>query len=221
MRLLSIFCYICLGLLLLPLASCANHSFTGNGNWVTQSRSVAKFDRINISGHFRLVYQDQQPHALQVSADSNLLPYVQTTVKNGELLISTKPGAQLRSSKTITLHLSSESLEQVTANGSNQIKLSGLRERWLRVNASGGDRIALEGKVDEAVYDCHGAAKIDASKLSTIDTTVKMTGAGEVVAMAKQQLDADVSGLSKVRYIGTPKVNQHIIDDATVEPLSA
>ncbi len=221
MRFLTILCCVCFSMLLLVLSSCANHSYTGNGEWTTQSRSVGKFDRINVSGHFRLVYQDHQSQALQVSADSNLLPYIQTTVKNGELIIDTKPGAQLRASKTITLHLSSESLEQLTANGTNEIKLNGLHERWLRVNASGGDRIALQGEVREAVYDCHGFAKIDASNLSTVDTTVKMSGAGEVIARAKEQLDADISGMSKVRYIGSPKIKRHILDDATVEPVTA
>jgi hypothetical protein len=220
MRLANRF-FLC-GILILTLISgCANNLHTGNGKWVTQSRSVPKFDRLNVDGHFKLVYEDHHPRALQVSADENLLPYIRTVVTNGELMISIKPGVRLRTSRVITLHVGSESLEQLTAQGTSDIQLKDLREDWLRVNARGGDVISLQGEVKEAVYDCQDVVKIDASKLATVDTMVKMSGASQVVAHVDERLDVNLSGMAKVSYMGQPKLSTHILDSAEVVSVSA
>ena len=179
---------------------------TGNGQWVTQDRPLAAFDRIKLIGHFKVVYHDHRSRHLSVSADKNLLPFIRTRVEDGELTVDVKPGARLRSSRTITLHLNNPSLHEVNTAGSNEIELSNLKEDWLRVHAYGGGKIALRGQVNEALYVASGNTHIDASRLKTEETSVKMRGVGDLVASVDKTLKVNLSGVATVSYRGEPKV---------------
>ena len=93
-----------------------------------------------------MVYHDHRSRHLSVSADKNLLPFIRTRVEDGELTVDVKPGARLRSSRTITLHLNNPSLHEVNTAGSNEIELSNLKEDWLRVRAYGEERLLCVGR---------------------------------------------------------------------------
>jgi hypothetical protein len=199
------------------LLSCGSYLHEGNGQWVTQERQLLPFDRIKLVGHFKVLYHDHQSRHLSVSADKNLLSYIRTRVQNGELIVDTQPNARLRSSKTITLNLSNESLQEISSSGSNEIQLSNLKENWLRVHSKGGDKIALQGQVKEVLYDSSGVAHINAAQLQTEETSVKMRGAGDVIASANKALSVDLSGRAKVKYLGEPKVSSTLRGNAKVE----
>jgi hypothetical protein len=203
------------------LSGCSSHVYRGDGHWVTQKRPVAVFDRINISGHFKLLYQDHLRSHLSVSGDKNLLPFVRTVVKNGELVIDTQPGARIDPSKVITIHLSNETLEQLSSSGVNEIDLTQLRENVLHVNASGGEKVSLQGRVNDVVYNCSGVSRIQANRLVARDAGVRLSGASVLNAYVNHRLDVNVSGAAKVRYTGSPEVVSHVSGMASVLPSQA
>ncbi len=208
----GVLCVVCC-----VLTSCGSYLHTGNGQWVTQDRPLAAFDRIKLVGHFKVIYHDNRSRHLSVSADKNLLPYIRTRVESGELVVDVKPDARLRSSKTITLHLNNPSLHEINTAGSNEIQLSDLKEEWLRVHAYGGDKIALHGQVKEVLYVTSGNTHIDAARLKTEETSVKMRGAGDLVASVDKTLKVNLSGVATVSYRGEPKVSSTLTGVARVK----
>jgi hypothetical protein len=213
MRLIKSFLLV---LLSMALLSCGSELKTGSGHWVTQTRSVAPFDRVSLNGHFKLNYADHQQPGITVSADDNLLPFIHTVVKNGELTINVDPNVRLNASNVITVHLASRHLQSITSSGSNEIQLSGLQEPWFRVKSQGGDHIELQGDVKEVLYDCSGIAYVDATELKAEDVSVTLKGAGEVTVAADQKLNVNLSGVAKVRYLGSPKIDSHLSGRATL-----
>ena len=217
MRYQNLLFFLCMGFLVCGISGCGNHLHVGNGHWVTRTRTVLPFERLSIDGHFKIDYHDHQPQSLQVSADQNLLPFVTTHVVAGELRIGLAPGVQLKPSQVIALHLSNNSLEQLSSAGSNQVTLYDMDEPWLRIHAGRGDQLILKGKVQEAIYAADGAAIIDASQLEAKDTTATLTGSSEMLTRTHDRLDVRVSGVSKVSYMGQPVVQQHVSDRGIVK----
>ena len=210
-----------IGGVLFLLSACSSHLYNGNGHWVTQKRSVAVYDRINISGHFKLTYQDHAGESVSVSGDQNLLPYVRTHVKHGELMIDTAPGVRINPSKVITIHLRNHSIEQLTSTGVNEVELSHLNEHVLRVNASGGSQISLRGKVDDVLYQGEGVSQINATDLIAYDAHAQLTGASVLHTHVDHRLDAKLAGSSQLRYTGSPEVISNASGLSKVLPLQA
>jgi len=58
---------------------------------------------------------------------------------------------------------------------------------------------------------------VDAAELQTKRAKVGVTGSGEVVVNASDELDATVTGSGTVEYVGSPKLSTSIFGSGSVE----
>jgi hypothetical protein len=85
----------------------------GSGNVVTDERSIQEFQQVELAGEGRLLMSPDGPEALEVRTDDNLLPYIETEVVDGRLIVSTRPDTDLQPSQSITYRVGCDPLSEV------------------------------------------------------------------------------------------------------------
>jgi hypothetical protein len=201
----------------------------GSGHVVTEERTVADFDRVSLTGAGDVIITQGEAEALTVETDDNLLPYIQTRVKNGTLTLGFAAAARkknVRPTKGITFHLSVKDLTALQISGAGNMRaasleadllelhLSGvgdfqvdaLAAQELEVNVSGAGNVRLAGQVMEQDVRLTGAGDYRAGELESQTATVQLSGVGTATVWATDSLDTQISGVGEVQYYGDPEV---------------
>ncbi|WP_445384672.1 head GIN domain-containing protein [Robiginitalea sp. IMCC44478] len=223
--------------IILVLSLCATFSLSaqwgkqvkGNGNVVTEERSVGEYQQVSLSGSFDVELVDGKEGNLTLKGDENLLEYLITEVKDGKLVIKVKKGYYLKSSSwksggiLITVpveEISAVSMSgsgdivgkktlraddfDVSMSGSGDIKLD-LDARNVEASLSGSGDMLLSGASSSFTVRISGSGDIEAYDLEADDVEVVISGSADAHVTARKSLLARVSGSGDVHYKGNPE----------------
>ena len=200
----------------------------GSGTIKKETRSAASFKSIAASGSFNIYITPGSGGNIEIEADDNILPYIVSEVKDGELELHWKKGYDVKPSQKITVNVSMAEVKSLAASGSGgfyskgtlkgdkvDLGISGsvivdmdLKAEKLEVGVSGSTKISLKGTVTNVEYGISGSASVDALALNAETVEVGVSGSGDLAVNATKKLDISVSGGAKVRYKGNPSINQ-------------
>ncbi|MBC9915223.1 head GIN domain-containing protein [Chitinophaga varians] len=216
--------------LLASFTNMRNERIRGNGQMKTESRTAGNFDKISTGGVYHVELQQGSTNSIQIEAEENLLPYIETNVSGSELEITTRRGVNIDPSKKIIVHITIQQVKKLSASGacsytgkgrinSDNLKLdfSGathadldLNARNLEVGMSGASKVDLKGSCQRVSYHASGAANIEALDFQTDEAEIGISGSGEAKVAVAKKLNVSVSGVGKVKYKGNPTVNQSV-----------
>jgi len=185
-------------------------SVAGSGVAKTESRSVADFDSVNLSGMGKVIIRQSDKETLSVSADDNLLPLLQSKVINGTLQLDVAPGVDLKPTRTVEFDIDVKKLTNITVSGAGDIQANDINGKELAVSLSGAGNVALSGQVTDVRLTLAGAGNVDAAGLKAHQATVDSSGVGHAVVNASDKLNVNLSGIGSVEYIGTPQLEKNI-----------
>ena len=208
----------------------------GNGNVLTEERSVSGFDAISVGGAFDVYLTQGSSEELKIEAESNLMEYIKTKVMGGTLYIETEEN--LKPTKSMKLHITFRDLKEIEASGAcdmesvNTFKLdeleldvSGAAEvnfdlnlNRLEADFSGASDVELKGTAGEMEMDISGAGELDALELEAEKVKLDLSGAATAKVYAKTFLEVDVSGAATVKYKGNPQVDSEVSGAGSVKP---
>ena len=215
---------ISLAFISLFLSSCLGcmDGVSGNGNVISESRSIDDFISIDVGGAFEVELIQGDAVALLLEADENLMDIITTEVHNGRLEVKTmRPvyrSRQLKATITVKelkdLDLSGAvelwskgqlSVDHLTLDGSGATEIEmGLDAKKITIGISGAGELDLWGKAEAMDVEISGAADIDAVDLEVVDCRIRISGAGEANVNVSGVLDAELSGAATLRYAGDP-----------------
>ncbi|PSL48133.1 putative autotransporter adhesin-like protein [Chitinophaga niastensis] len=235
MKRFAIYVLIALPLLLasgvfMSFAQSSNEKIRGNGNVKQEARNATPFKDISTSGVYKVIILQGNTHSIKIEAEDNLLPYIITDISGGKLDIHSKKGYNIQPTKEITVYITLQKVERLSASGaggfssngllkSDLIKLefSGAADADLNINThelevsiSGASNVKLKGNSSEADYRISGSADIAALDLQTDNVRIGISGTGKANVNAQKKLDISVSGMGKVKYTGEPSITQAI-----------
>jgi len=73
-----------------------------------------------------------------------------------------------------------------------------------RLDLSGASSVQLQGSAGDLVIDASGASRVELDNFPVASADVKLSGASGATVNLDGRLDADLSGASRLRYIGEP-----------------
>ncbi len=224
---------------LAPLAAQAQ-ALTGSGKIASEARTLPEFHAIAQAGSIDLRVRQGGTQQVTVSADDNLLPYLETVVESG------KDGAmlQIRWKRGTTLYTRSRVGVQVTVprltalrsagsgdivveafetpalelamSGSGDVRLQGLRTDELNVRISGSSDVAGSGSAKKLGITIAGSGDVNLGELKADEVKVRIAGSGDAIVHAEQTLDVSVAGSGDVRYSGNAKVKSSVAGSGSV-----
>lgn len=180
----------------------------GSGVRKTEKRDLPAFNAIETSGAFEVEVNCQKPASFELEADDNIVPLIQTEVRNGVLHVSTTKSYM--SSGGIVLRITVPDLASVKSTGAGKFHVSDVKNDSFEIQSMGAAQVVASGQTKSVKIGSTGAGKIDAHNLRANNAEVSVTGAAGVDVYATDQLDVTVSGAGRVTYSGNPKVNKNI-----------
>lgn len=207
----------------------------GNGHVVTENRDVSSFDAIKVGGAFNVILTQGNSEALTIEADENLLPLIETRVKGGTLVISTKEN--IRDAKELNIYITFNKIRKLNFSGACDVKSKGvLSFSTLDFDASGASEIKLELNADKMTCDYSGASEIEfsgtagvceiqisgAAELKAYDLECEemeldLSGAADAKVNVTKSLRVEASGAASVRYKGNPSIDQRVSGAGSVQ----
>jgi hypothetical protein len=195
----------------------------GSGNLETEEYAFTEFTEVEISSAFEFEIEQSSSYSINVTADDNIMEYVQVSQDGSTLKIELRRviwlgPVTLRASVTMpqlgNLDVSGASRGTVSDFSSNEdlaIMVSGASRVAGDITAgdvdfdiSGASTIQLEGSANDMVADVSGASRFNLDNFTVNNADVDLSGASSGTINLNGRLDADLSGASKLWYIGEP-----------------
>jgi Putative auto-transporter adhesin, head GIN domain len=207
----------CLPALLLAttLFGCHMHgSVSGSGVRKTEKRELASFNAIHTTGAFDVEVVTQKPASFEIEADDNILPLIQTEVRDSTLYLM--PTSRYNSRQGVVVRVTLPDLSKLEATGAGNFRVAGLKNDNFEIHTTGAATVTAAGETKNVEIHTTGAGVVDTHKLRAVKADVRSTGAAKVDVYASEQLDVSASGVGAVTYSGDPKVNKHTSGAASV-----
>ncbi len=191
-------------------------TISGSGTPAGETRQVSNFHAVVVTGVGELSIQQTGVESLRIEADANVLPLLTSTVSNGTLTLGTKPNTSFQTSEPIRYTLTVKSLDTFEQAGASATTATGIASAALAIKLSGTGEVTMRGTVNTLKLDLTGTGSFDGSELSSKTATVVVSGTGHAVVNVSDALDATVSGVGSIEYIGDPNVTSHVSGVGTI-----
>lgn len=193
------------------LAGCGGDNIKGTGVAEKENRNVAEFQGLNVSGSYAILGSIAKPQKLAVGSNANLLPYIETTVKDGVLYVSTKKGINAEPTVSQNIWFTADTLSSLTLSGSSIFQLLHINTDKLDVNLSGAHQVLLSGAGKDLKIVISGNSDIDAKNLVVENATIEINGSSTVMVNPTLTLKVTINGNGKVAYYSqSPKIEQTV-----------
>lgn len=195
----------------------------GNGNIISEKRTVDEFSSIKIGGNFDVTLVPDEIPSIKIITDENLVSFIDTEVRDDQLVITQKK--KLFSTSKIKLIIEYSDLEKVKVTGAAllknediirqeklEIRMEGagmidllIESESLKVVLSGAGIVKLAGDTDFQELNLAGAGKLEAYDLKSKSCKITVGGIGGAKVYVTEELDATIEGIGGIEYRGNPE----------------
>ena len=184
---------------------------------VTENREVSGFSRVELTAIGDLRIEQTGTESLTIDADADVLPKLTSTVSRGVLELGVAPGTRIATNRRIVYRLTVATLNSITVSGAGDATATNLQADRLTVEIKGAGERTLAGTVDSQAVTISGTGDYNGEDLQSATAEVTIDAAGNAVLRVSDRLDATVSGVGSVEYIGDPHVTKDISGVGSVE----
>ncbi len=211
----------------ISLISCAQDGVRGNGNRITENRTVSsKFNKVESAGAFEVIINEgPQNGKIKLEGDSNILDKIEVKVEDNTLIIKQKNGFNFSlNSGSVTISFQAKNLQSIGLSGSGSITakgtqnvddfdvaLSGSGDIDVKVSAkhvstaiSGSGNIHVTGKSNSFEAGISGSGDVNAFNLKTQSSDIGISGSGNVEITTDGELTGAIAGSGDIYYKGNP-----------------
>ena len=97
----------------------------GNGVATTETRNISGYTSLACGGPMKVEIEYGSSNTIKVEGDENILPYIETYVKDGELTIKVKERTSVKPQVPLRVHVSMTTINSLAQSGSGEIKGNG------------------------------------------------------------------------------------------------
>ena len=183
------------------VVGCHFPGIRGNGHIKTEERAITAFANLDVGGAFEIEWQNGLP-ALRITADENLLPYIENDVSDGTLHLRTRE--HVWATHGIKIVISTPTRAGGRIRGAVKLTVKQLSGPSFALESKGASEVTLDGSVDRLLVDMTGASQLVADRLQAKTAEISTTGAGDADVAVTDTLKVVITGAGKVTYSGNP-----------------
>jgi hypothetical protein len=208
-------------------------SVTTENDLRTEEMPFSDFTVVEVGWAFQVMITQSSSYSVIITADETLFDDIQVTKTGDTLKVGLKSGllTGLRSrsllSKVRRVEITMPNLYELDLSGAARGVIKGFSSSHqfvldlsgasslemvdmsvgdIKINLSGASRINAKGVAKDLLMIASGASRLDLSDFPVHDTNVNLSGASEATVNLRGVLDAKVSGASRLKYLGEPKL---------------
>jgi hypothetical protein len=211
---------------------------TGSGAIVSEKRSVGAFGNLKLSTSARVVIRQGNRHSLEVEAEDNVQPLLQTYVDNGTLVvedlkhfksssavvfITVRRIANLESTGSVAVQAEELNLPSLTLSmgGASAVHLRKVSIAKLHAELGGSSALKVSGTTNSFSAALGGSSIVQASEFEAKHVSVTGGGSSQAVVWAFDSLRIALGGSAGVSYYGEARPAQATSGSATVSYLGS
>ena len=210
----------------------------GSGDLETETYVFTDFAEVEIGSAFEFEIKQSSSYSINITADDNVMEYVQVSKDGQTLKIGLRTGIHIGSatfsiscgalplleSVTLKASVTMPQLHGLTASGASRGTISDFSSaEYLDITISGASRvigditagnvgfgisgastIQLEGSANDIDANVSGASSLNLENFTVNDADINFSGASSGTVNLDGRLDANLSGASRLWYIGEP-----------------
>ena len=216
----------------------------GSGEVASETRDLGSFDGIALSGGFKVLVRQGATAKIELKADKNLLPLIETKVVDGSkgrtLEISPKRGVNLSTTVTPVITLDMAQLRALSIAGSGDVRVEAMKTPSVEASIAGSgdihftdldsDRLGVKvagsgdvtatGRTDKLEVSVAGSGDVRVRGLVAQDVKVSIAGSGDAEVQAVKTLKVSVSGSGDVGYTGSPEISMSVAGSGKVRKMT-
>jgi hypothetical protein len=196
---------ICLiaGICLITCNSCLKGILCVEGDRtpVQETRRVSSFDQLENSTSFEVIYKQADTFGIRISAEQNIMNYIETNVYDNCLEIKTSPASIcLDYHEQPVVMVSSPSLKKAVNSGSGSFIADRMTGETVTIKNSGsGDMSAEVVEGDNFESKLSGSGDIDVRSLICLNSDISISGSGNTsVAGDCETAHLKISGSGRI-----------------------
>lgn len=204
----------------------------GSGTMITETREVDNFHAIEVSYPAEVFISQGTRQSIKIQADDDVLPGLQTRVRDGRLEIFYKvnDGKAVRPTETVRItivvtdldavdfesagELNIEGVEadslSIAVSGAGNLEMNEITVKDLSVVLSGAGSMSAAGTADHLSLVISGFGSFDAKDLQSKTADISLSGAGSATVRVDDNLNAQISGAGSINYYGSPQVTKQV-----------
>jgi hypothetical protein len=175
----------------------------GSGVAATQTRQLPSFTSVDLAGTNVVTVHIGGRQAVVVHADDNLLQFVTTNVRDGELVIDDTGSFTGRS--PMHVDVTAPTFDAATLSGDGVVTVDAVEAEQFAARLPGSGVLRVSGTVGSLDATLEGSGDLQLQNLISRDATAAVAGSGRLQVNATGSLDASVSGSGAIFYEGNPR----------------
>lgn len=205
---------------------------------VSVTREVTDFDSISFEWYGNIYLTQSDTTRVEIKTSDNVLPTLETTVKNKKLTIKKKLGTKrVCEAPVLDIYISTPNIQElalawagkiqgeskivsddlsVDVDGSGELVLD-ISAKSFDLDTAGSAKITIAGSVDTQMIDVAGSSKISNFDLQSKETKIRVSGSANIQVNTSDLLDVDVSGSADISYMWNPELTQNIDGSANIQ----
>jgi hypothetical protein len=212
----------------------------GNGVMEEKEKSLQSFDRLEVSGVFKVKLIPSDNHKVIIEADENLQRYILVDQDGDRLKIRMKSNINIKTKKGINITVYMKELSKLELAGSGDVVSEGLFENddkmevliagsgnadlqvktpEMKVSIGGSGKVILDGKTRDFKLSIGGSGDFEGENLMSENADISIAGSGSARVFASVDLKVSIAGSGDVFYKGQPNVKKSIAGVGNVKPL--
>ncbi len=180
-----------------------------SGNLVTEEESFSGFTIVKAGSAFEIMITQSSSYSVSVTSDDNVIDFVRVSMVGDTLDIDITPGTSITSGPlnrlTLRVEITMPELSELELSGAADGVVTGFTFSEVFVlDLSGASSVVIDGTADDMILRGSGASDANLSNFRVHNAEVDLSGASEATINVDGSLDADLSGVSTLLYIGEP-----------------
>jgi hypothetical protein len=201
-------------IVLAGLAGCGSSGVTGDGPVQTETRKAVAFTRIEVSGGIGVTVRTGPTHALEVSAQENILPVIATDVEGDTLRI--RSTESYSTSEGVEVAVTTPALVGISMSGGSQGRIEGLDAERLDIELSGGAGVTATGSATSVGLNMTGGSRASLENLMATTITLDLSGGATATVQASDRVTGSASGGSRASVLSDAQLDVEVSGGAEV-----
>ena len=175
----------------------------GSGNVTSETRDVKDFHELKVGGAFHVKLEVGPATSFKIEGEDNILPFIKSEVKDGELSIYTSKS--INPKKDITVTLTTPKIDGLDVSGASELTGTGINADALSLDCSGASKVNLEGTGKDVTISFSGASEVKLNGLRANKIDGDLSGASQLWAAGSiDNIEIGLSGGCNADLLGAP-----------------
>lgn len=187
--------------------------FDGSGPVISDFRDIDNFTGVSNTGSFDVYVKHADTFGVEVVAQENLIPVIETYVSGYTLIVKTQNGTCIRSSTPIRVNVSLPETEILRLSGSGRVYADIVSGREVEISNSGSGNMAIDSVIaDIYLLGNSGSGHISITGSDINEIEAVQSGSGAIMC-------GTLSGTTevKMRHSSSGDISAAIIDGAVID----